>query len=544
MFHRARSLLLCVLVAAGSGACATTTQGHVNLPRPASVRKAFEQLKGNGGTTGVVSLTDNAAAWATRWQLVTSARKSVDLSTFIFDDDVFGFALLGALTERARAGVKVRMLLDGRGSLGLASSLLGRDYLQEMVETGKVDVHIYNPPLDELVGALLKLDAVRITAGSHNKILVVDDATAIVGGRNVNSHYFATLDEDAGAVADADLVLDGRKVVAEVKDIMVREFSSWKHDNVAADAINFSPQLDELLMFAGAMDTWVRGEIEGSDASSLVAALEQAARKRIDHRPDDGTLDKVRARLRALVGFPSVRGTLPIRNVRREQVDVRVVATLSVARAVKSNAVTDAMLRAIGGARREIVLQSPSFILNPPLLLALQEASARGVAITLFTNGPSSSDSKLALSLFIDSWPELMARIPTLRIFTERSKQMQHAKRAVFDDDLSFVGTYNLDPFSTKLNSETVIAVWSATLAARIRDELKAHQVGMDEYLIARNEDGSARRHPDDHPKKGQVVVVWGPRDQVSAELITELENVKGLMTSVQNLWNFDVVTW
>ena len=526
------------------GACTTLPRLPVRIPRPHSTLEAFQELKGPHAVAGVVTMTDNAYAWGARWELITDARSSIDFSTFIIDNDVFGFAILGALTERARAGVKIRMLLDGRGSMAISTSMLGRDYLQEMVQTGNVDIHVFNPPLSELVGSLLKLDAVQVSAGTHNKILVVDDAIAVVGGRNVNSHYFATLLEDPGAVADADVLVDGAEVVAAIKDVMSREFNSWRRDDVAADPINFSSQLDELLMFAGAMDAWVRGRVVDGTDDDMLELLRQAGRERIDHEPAPRTVELLQQRLRALLVYRSVRGTVPTTFLPRVQVDARVVATVSRARSLKSNAATDAVLRAIAGARSDIVIQSPSFILSPQLLRAFEEASARGVSITVLTNSPLSSDSAIAQSLFIDSWPELMARIKTLRIFTARIKQMQHAKRAVFDDELSFLGTYNLDPFSTKMNSETIIASWSTLVAAQTRTELTARLAMMDEYRIARDGFGRAQRHPQGHARAGQVVVLFGPRDQVSPAQIEAIEGVKAWLLGLQNLWDFDVVVW
>jgi len=235
---------------------------------------------------------------------------------------------------------------------------------------------------------------------------------------------------------------------------------------------------------------------------------------------------------------------VPIVLAPREEVPARVVSTVSRARALKSNAATDGVLRAIGGARASIVIQSPSFILNPQLLQAFTEASDRGVDIVLLTNSPTSSDSDISQSLFIDSWPEIMARVPRLRIFTARSRQMQHAKRAVFDGPLALVGTWNLDPFSTKMNSETLVATWSAAFATRNRDEMLALTRGMDEYRIARGPDGTPLRHPQGQAAAGQVVVVFGPGQQVDAQRIASLRSTKAWLLGLRNLWDFDAVVW
>src|SRR5690349_8611080 len=87
------------------------------VPPPASLRQAFLDLPVDGGThTEVWLLPQNGDAWLARWNLVQQARSSIDLSTFILDDDLFGIALLAALLQRAEAGVHVRILLDGFGT--------------------------------------------------------------------------------------------------------------------------------------------------------------------------------------------------------------------------------------------------------------------------------------------------------------------------------------------------------------------------------------------------------------------------------------------
>jgi len=528
-------------MAAVSSSCQSVTTQRPTLPKVTSTAQAYEKLDGHRGVGGAVIIDHNARAWAARWELITDARRQIDLATFIYDQDVFGLALLGALTERASAGVQIRLLLDGRGSLAMASPLLGRDLLQELVATGHADVHIYNPPFNELVGALIRMDAVQLSAGNHNKLLIVDGALAITGGRNVNSHYFGTLREDPAAVSDVDVLLDGDPLVAALSDVMDREFYSWRHEDIEADAINITPQRDLLLMVAGAMDAWVRGRVEDPD---VAASLEAAALARLDHPPTARTLELLRERIVELQRYPSIRGSVPLQTATRfNDLDARIITVRSRVRG-DDNPAVEAVLQAIAGARREIIIQSPSFILTPQMLKAFRKASERGVAITLLTNSPMSSDSRIAQALFIDSWPELIARIPTLRVFVAKRHQMQHAKRILFDDDLTFVGSYNFDPFSHQMNSETIVATLSADVAAATRADLATVQQHMVEYRVARDAKGRVRRHPRGHPAAGQVIVEYGPRDIAPAVEIETIERTKTLLLSLQRLWDFDVVVW
>lgn len=521
--------------------CATITKLRPSVPLSASTWKAFERMKGPRGQTGVVVLDDNAKAWAARWELITDARTRIDLATFIYDNDVFGLAMLGALTERARAGVQIRMLIDGRGSLAITTPFLGRDLLQELVAAGQADVHVYNPPFNEAIGALLQMDAVQLSAGNHNKLLIVDDSVAITGGRNVNSHYFASLAEDKGAVSDTDVLVDGQGVVAALTDVMDREFYSWRHEEIGADLINIAPQMELLLMITGAMNAWVRNTV---DDTQVFASLEAAALQRLDHAPSPAALEQLRGRLHELMRYPSVRGTVPLNILRREVVDARVITVRSRARGTVDNPAVEAIVRTLNGARRDVTIQSPSFILTPHLLKAFRRTSDRGVQITLLTNSPVSSYSRIAQALFIDSWPELIDRIPTLRVFAAGAPGMQHAKRIVFDDDVTFVGSYNFDPFSHQMNSETMVAARSMTLAAATRAELARVQSQMVEYLVARDEQGAVRRYPKDHPRAGQVIVDHGPRDHSPADEVAAIERTKGVLLGLRTLWDFDVVVW
>lgn len=536
-----------------AAACASPQPAVVTLPRATSTRDAFAHLDGKPAVSGVVTLADNATAWAARWQLVTHATRRIDLGTFIYDDDVFGRALLGALLARAQAGVRVRLLVDGRGSLALATPWFGREDLAALVSAGggRVDVHVFNPPWNNALLALVSLDATLVSASSHNKLMVVDD-NAIVGGRNVSVHSFATLAEDKGAVDDADVLLDGRIAVDAVTAVFVRDFAAARRDEVGVALLDGGDRADELLLLSFAMDAWMHGRIDVVDVdhddpavvSARVKQLFERARQRLGHVVDEATSARVRDAVATLLRYRSIRGVLPLQAPPRVDAPVCVVSTASRPRSAADDDATDALLRAIAGARQSIVLESPSFILGPALLLALQAAGARGVDITVLTNGPRSSDSRFSQALFIDSWPELLARIPRLRIFSARVPQMQHGKRAVFDDDLSFTGTFNLDPFSTQMNSETTVAVLSPRLASSIRSTLAARLSQMDEYRIARHPDGRARRHPSGSDNEGEVVVEFGPRDQVDAIEIARIERVKALLLGVRPLFDFDVLVW
>jgi len=109
---------------------------------------------------------ENYPAWL---QAIRDARRSVHFECYIMHEDEAGRRFAGALVEKAREGVPVRLVYDWVGALGAAS----RRFWRSMREGG-VEVRCFNPPqLDEPVGWIRR---------NHRKSLVIDGKVAFVSG--------------------------------------------------------------------------------------------------------------------------------------------------------------------------------------------------------------------------------------------------------------------------------------------------------------------------------------------------------------------------
>ena len=116
---------------------------------------------------------DNYPAWVA---VIRAARKTVYFENYIIEDDEVGRDLAGALSERARAGIKVRLVRDWLGSLGGASRRFWKGLAQDGVELRQ-----FNPPrLDSPLGWLSR---------DHRKTLSVDGEVAFVSGLCVSRRW-------------------------------------------------------------------------------------------------------------------------------------------------------------------------------------------------------------------------------------------------------------------------------------------------------------------------------------------------------------------
>ena len=128
------------------------------------------------------------------WSSSQSARKSIALEFFIYDVDDASRLLTQALIKRAREGVQVRILVDFSAPV----FKLKPAYARLLGEAG-VKVRYYN------TSALYRL--VSIQHRSHRKLLIIDEATVLTGGRNIANDYFDL--SDHYNFLDSDLEVTG-----------------------------------------------------------------------------------------------------------------------------------------------------------------------------------------------------------------------------------------------------------------------------------------------------------------------------------------------
>ena len=135
---------------------------------------------------------------------------------------------------------------------------------------------------------------------------------------------------------------------------------------------------------------------------------------------------------------------------------------------VNRRAIERAYLKAIGNARREVLIATAYFFPGRRFRRALREAAARGVRVRLLLQGRVEYRlPHLAAQAMYDGLLHAGVEI------VEYHRSFLHAKVAVIDD-WSTVGSSNIDPFSLLLAREANVVVFDAGFAATLRARLLA----------------------------------------------------------------------
>ena len=518
-------------------ACATPQLGDKDLPpRPESLRAAFEAMP-EPGDARLRVLSDNVDAWVARWRLIESAQRSIDVQYFIIEPDAFGMSLLGLLAERARAGVKVRLMVDSRGTPGLTRPWLGADWLQELKRAG-ADVRVYNRIETSVAEAVASGDLRYVTASNHDKLIIVDQRLAITGGRNIARDYLSDPRDLPTAYTDMDIFLEGNQPARALTEAFSSELRGPRVHRVDDD--DGFDDLEGLLLVAQAMRTYLndpaftdeelRALSGDAKRDALALVYEGSAVAGLDHVPSDRARALLREVTRGMAHALRLRGAMhrPVPPITVDPTGMRVLDTHSTSGPTQRNRINENLLAAVQAAEREVIIQSPYFILTERGIRALREAAGRGVKVTILTNSPVSSDSPLTQAAFLRQWPRLLAEISTARLYVVGSGNLMHAKVGVMDGVLSFVGSYNLDPLSAGVNGEVVTSVWSDEFAARQRalilDITERPSPQVHEYLI--------EKLPDGRPllREGKAVVRFGPKDHCSPEQLKKIERLEPVL--------------
>ena len=473
-------------------ACSSLPPGH-DFPRVASTAMVDQEQtrlgaevelasRKHGGNSGFFLQSFGADGFLTRMQMINAAERTLDLQYFIFRGDDTGRLLTAAMLRAADRGVRVRLLLDD------GETVAGDEQITPLAAHHSVEIRVFNP--FRYRGHLMSLKAVeyllnrpRLNYRMHNKLLVVDNSLALVGGRNIGDRYFQISAEEQ--FADNDVFAVGP---------VVRELSAsfdefWNHAfSIPSEALAKAGTSPGALREHRDLATDEPAEVnaDGIDFVARVNSGEPLAGML------SGRLPLVWAPVQLISDSPDKKSVVDGTRVGRLMLRPVADATLAV--------------------QSELLMITPYLIPGDEGMEIFSDLRQRDVRVRILTNSLMSSEVPLAHSGYMGYRVPLLEdgvelyEIRAMLGNTRGSGQTAamslngtyslHAKMFVFDRKSIFVGSMNFDQRSMHLNTEIGLLIDSPELARELvrRFEAMAQPANAYELILQPNEAGS-RQH-------------------------------------------------
>jgi len=306
-------------------------------------------------------------------QDIREAKEHIHVQYYIIRKDSLGKKLLAALTEKARSGVRVKILYDAMGSRTVSAR-----FFRAFCEAGG-EVAAFFPSRFRLIN-------LRLNYRNHRKMVIIDGKIGYTGGFNVGDEYLG-LDKKFGYWRDTHLRIRGTVVFA----LQTRFILDWNQ----ASNHDFT------------YDPWFfpKAESTGSIGMQIVTS------------GPDSEMENIK------IGY----------------------------------------IKMIMSARKSVSIQTPYFIPDASLLDALRIACMSGVEVNLMI--PNKPDHPFVYWATLSHVGELLKTGANVYIY---NKGFIHAKTIVVDEEISSVGTANIDVRSFKLNFEVNAFLYDKAFASRL----------------------------------------------------------------------------
>ncbi len=404
----------------------------------------------SGELSGFRLLTSGSEALQARLELIERAQVSIDMQAYQFKGDGTGLMLVRALRDAADRGVRVRLLLDDLYTAGDDALWLG------LAAHEGVELRLFNPFMAGRDSHLSRLAESAIGQGRmhrrmHNKLLVADGVLALAGGRNIADAYFLT--QAPERFVDIDVLVAGAVVPSMALAFDLYWNSAYSHE----------------------LRTVVDEPLPRTERRAHLSAL-------LPPGPSPAAKDSALAREFAQGWVPMRQAMAQAAYDSPDKLENEQVAVDLGMLATAGAQVRLAVAHAVRQAKHELWVVTPYFIPGPTGVAALRQFHQHGVRVVLLTNSLAATDEPavhlgyrkyradvLAAGAELYEWSPARGDRVLREALAGGTVFRLHAKAAIVDRELVFLGSMNFDPRSRDLNTEFGLLIRSPELAEEMR---------------------------------------------------------------------------
>lgn len=360
-----------------------------------------------------------------RLNLIENAQESLDISYYTLTGGKSTKIILGSILDAADRGIEVRILLDG-----IFHNLKGdlKDTIFGFELHPNIELKLYQP--------LKLLSPLSWNNRLHDKIIIVDERLALIGGRNIGDKYFREDFMEDDFVKDRDVLIfkddflvDSSSVITDMKNYYD---SIWNHEYSKAPIKSLKSKQE------------IKGEIFNEDLRFGYMKFREVYLEKLKYTD-------------------WYKKTMPTENIR--------FVYNPIGRTNQDPWCLRELLRLASKAEKSIFIQSPYIIPSRNMKSKFNQYDIDYENIAMLTNSLYSSPNPLAIAGYSNNKEEIVDS--GVKLYEYQGPKSIHSKTYIIDDYISIVGSFNFDARSSYINTESMVIIYSEDFAEKLEENIQ-----------------------------------------------------------------------
>ncbi len=376
-----------------------------NLPlvSPTTIEYDVESMKQPSDETLYAFLLERGdIALDARLALIEAATETIHISYYTIHGGMGRDLYFGALLEAAERGVEIQIIIDDIFYRQTRDHALPYNAL---MAHDRVTFKLYEPYKPHIPPTIQN----RL----HDKLMMVDDTYGMIGGRNIGDRYFHFPGVDTSYTHDRDVLVFGDESIQPVKEM-----------NAYYEEL-FNSQ------FSVEHTHDLTTEIRAEQQRMVDAFIDYQT-----HHLAQDTLASIHLSAHEIDNATFLRG--PLTRMHKDPVVLRTISELAM-------------------HYDYWFVQSPYIIFSSLMNESLPVPTDETV-IEVLVNTPALSPNTFAMSGYV-RYRTLMAEVAS--VYEYQGNHSLHGKSMIFGEEISVIGTLNLDPRSATLSTESMMVIYS-----------------------------------------------------------------------------------
>lgn len=359
-----------------------------------------------------------------RLDLIESAQTSIDISYYTLTRGEYTRVFFACLLAAADRGVHVRILCDGFTRYAYEIGEL-RKTLRGFETHPNMEVRYYE-----------KFNLLAPWAWQkrlHDKLIIVDGKLALIGGRNIGDKYFMQDEYQQRFVNDRDALI----------------YHEGTETSVIGDMQHYYNQLWEYKHTKVHRKRITKGQIARAEVSNQKA------------REHYRTVKGEHPELFQPVDW--MKRTYPTKSTQ--------FTHNPLGRKKKDPWTLKALLYLASQAQSSIFVQSPYIIPTRSMRTLIGEHDIAMELVSILTNAKRASPNPIAMGGYYNHREQIVDTVSQVHEY--QGPDSIHGKSYIFDEEISVIGTFNLDSRSSYINTESMLIIESERFASNLGDAIQ-----------------------------------------------------------------------